>query len=177
MIDNVGHIFNYFTSVIAVIALDLFLGTTMVQLHVNLNGESEAKKTLCKATTCWGLLNWILSMFLFFGVFNFFVIYILKKPIISLLLRILLLLSSILPYVMKKRYEELSWPGKNTASSFYFVSIILVLSVTIFGIPYIPNKEQDIRSVVHIVWPSIVIIFLQVINLARYGVWKKVLQR
>jgi len=178
MIDRISYVFAYFTSIIAIITLDLFLGTTLVQLHVNLQNAADVKNILRKAATCWGLLNWILSMFLFFSGINFIFIYIIEKPIISVFLRIILLFLIILPYIMRDRYKRLSWPGKNTMSLLYPISVILVLYAVYFEIPYFShNNAQDIRWAIHILWPSIIIIIFQVANLAKYGVWHKILHR
>jgi len=180
MVEITGIIFAYFASIIAIITLDLFLGTTLLQFFCNLRQFPKVQDEIFKAATAWGLLNWLLSTFLLLNGLNLLFVFLCKSPYISYVFRLFILLSSIAPYMLyllKGRYEMLVSPSKsNIITIFYPISVIMILYSSYYKIPFFAiNIIQDIRSTIHLIWPSVFIIIFQIFNLAWYAIWQNIL--
>jgi hypothetical protein len=180
MVEITGIIFAYFASIIAIITLDLFLGTTLLQFFCNLKQFPKVQDVISKAATSWGLLNWLLSIFLLLNGLNLLFVFLYRSLYISYVSRLIILISSMAPYILyllQGRYEVLVSPSKNNIIKiFYPISVMIVLYASFCKIPFFTiNIIQDRRWAVHLIWPSVVIIFFQIFNLAWYAIWQKIL--
>ena len=178
MVEISNFLFAYFASIIAIISLDLFLGTTLLQFHVSMKFFPRVQETVKIAATSWGLLNWLLSTFLFLNGINILFIYLFKSLYISYGSKIFILYMSLAPYLfLKKRYKVLFlFSLKNFISFSYPILCGLVIYVTFWEIPYKTiNILQDIRWAIYLILPSIFIIFLQIVGLAWYEVFGRIL--
>jgi len=105
--ETSAFLFTYFASVIAVIALDFFIGTTLIQFHKNCNNHLDIQETIANAAMCWGLLNWLLSIFLLFNGLNYLIINLLKSPLVSCISKMIILFSSATPYFLFILQEDI----------------------------------------------------------------------